>query len=191
MQLVHGGGRYAVPCEAVAMVAWVRLVSLAGASLVVACAESPSRRPAIAASPRPAITAAKSAAAAGAPSAAPVELGPLVPAIPGEPLQGRLDGPHSTAVVWSPPKGPAIQFAMKGPRLLANYESPTYGPVRNASWPHGCGSVGTIRWEIAPAGRLTLTCNWADGPNFTFLRFRWNSEEGDLQLDDSGAISGQ
>ncbi len=79
---------------------------------------------------------------------------------------------------------------MRGPLLFANYVSRNYGEVHDANWPHGCGRVGAIRWEVSPEGKLTLACNWADGPNFTFLRFRWNAAEGELQLDDVGVKPG-
>jgi hypothetical protein len=80
---------------------------------------------------------------------------------------------------------------MNGPKLLASYVSPTYGAVRDAFWPHGCGTHGSVRWEVAPAGKLAFACDWHGGPSSAFLRFRWNADEGELQLDDAGVTPGR
>jgi len=111
----------------------------------------------------------------------------LSPIVAAEPLEGTLDGKHARAVFWTPAKGPRVRVTMEGPKLAVSYHGARYGDV-NAFWPHGCGTVGLIRWAVSPAGKLTLTCAWHDSQSYDFITLRWNGDEAEVELDDTGIV---
>jgi hypothetical protein len=107
----------------------------------------------------------------------------LVPTVAGEPLEGTFEGAHAAAVTWTPVNGPPIALEIRGTGLYASYDSPLVGSIRDAMWPHGCGTAGPIRWSIACGDRLVLRCTSPQPWDQSSTALWWNAPMGELQLD--------